>query len=780
MVMRRAVWVAPVGLMLTWLTLSGCQQLLQLNDYEIEDNSATTSVPAYVCRSHSDCPGATELATATFCSSKHRCVALRNEDCAPLTGAELDPDAILLGSMFETSGADGPEELARQRAVQLAVEEINLRGGIPARGRVQPRSLLLIGCDASNSVDRAASHLSVLGARAIVGLTDSEQFLQVVRVHALPASMVLLSLAIAPDSVNSLLDADLAWLMALTVEQRTPLLETMLSSLEQRLRQERAAPLKLALMFRYDGAGRAGQSALREHELDGIQLGTPEQHAGRIRIDRYPDSASDTQALVAAYRSFAPDIIVMLGRSDDVTGFITQLERSDALDPEDLEAVRPHYLLTEAAQSSSLLEAARARPSLLERVHGVSATIPEVSRPIWEGFQRRYGARFGDALAATPRVAAAYDAVYALAYAIASIEPEHEVGGRIAQALHWLEPPALTAAPVFEVGPESVAMSFGRLTSGERIGVYGAAGELHWDGAGALISGAIEAWCLDASSGAVRFGGAPLIFDVASQRYSSRPASCDAWLKPLSEQRGLLEHASADMSGRASSQSSTPPSETPAEPGMVGEQPAAAGSSSPVTGPQAGAGGMMPGSMSTPADLPPATNPSLQCGMQMCEVERELCCVASVRPLGVPMEGDVSCQPRGAAPAMAGAAGAAAPAACTLSLQCISDADCQQGAVCCANTQLASCKTQAACDAELGRRLACKLPSECPDGQTCCLHMDGTASTFSFSACEAVCDLSNVGVRLCSSDQDCEDDSTANVCSASTLLPAVRSCRRAL
>jgi len=757
--MWRAKSVALGGLIFMLLAMSGCQELLGLGDYVVQDELTASGERAYVCRSHSECPGPTGRSAATFCTTKRRCAQLQSEDCSRLTGPEQDPHALVLGSMFATTGPDAVVELARQRAVQLAVEEINERGGIPARDRPESRSLLLIGCDSTSSVDRAASQLATLGARAIVGLTDSEQLLQVVRAHALPASMLTLSVAIAPDSVNSLLDADLAWLMALTVEQRIPLLQTMLSGLQQHLQAERAAPLRLALMFRYDGAGRAGLSALREHKLDGIQLGAPEQHAGRIRVDRYPDNPDAAQALVATYRSFAPDIIVMLGRSDDVHAFMTPLEQSYERDAEN---VRPHYLLTEVAQGAALIDLAALLPSLRERVHGVGATIPASSQSAWEAFQRRYFARWNDGLSAAPRVAAAYDAVYALSYAIAGIEADHEVGGRIAQALHWLEPPEQTASPVFEVGPDALALSYARLTRTERIGVYGASGELHWDGVGALPAGALEVWCLEASSGAVRYGSAPLTFDVATLRYGSRAANCDGWLKPLSEREGLIDRAPAPT--RTASESAARPSEPPVETG-------AAGSSAPAA--QAGAGGS--------AVIPTQTPKRVACGANSCEADREQCCVATLRPPGVPVEGDLSCQPRGVtASPVAGVAGAPAPMACAFSLQCASDADCGAESVCCMSAQVASCKPQAACDAELGRRLACKQPSECPQGQKCCLHIDSAAGTFARSACEASCDLASASIRLCAADADCQDDPTSNACAPSALLPALRACWPAL
>jgi len=236
-----------------------------------------------------------------------------------------------------------------------------------------------------------------------------------------------------------------------------------------------------------------------------------------------------------------------------------------------------------------------------------------------------------------------------------------------------------------------------------------------------------------------------------------------------------IHRAPAAMGGRAASESPARPNDPPAETG-------AARASAPSAA-QAGARGSagMPITSPGPMEMPADAKRSLVCGPKSCEAEREQCCVAMLRPLGVPVEADLSCQPRGAAaPVMAGVAGAPAPATCALSLQCTSDADCSGETVCCMSSQLASCKPQAACDAELGRRLVCRQPSECPVGQKCCLHMDSAAGTFAHSACEATCDLANAGVRLCAGDADCQDDPTAGTCTPSSLLPAVRTCWPAL
>jgi ABC-type branched-subunit amino acid transport system substrate-binding protein len=758
---------AQAGLAVLGLTLGGCNVLLGLSDYAVDDAPPLGSGTSHLCRAHSECPAPAGPASATFCTTKRRCVSLQSEDCSRIAGDALDPHAVVVGALFATTGPDAELELARQRAVQLAVEEINAHGGIPARDRPEPRSMLLLACDATSNLDRATTQLTSAGARAILGLSDSEQLLQVVRAHAIAAGIVTLSTAIAPESINSLLDADLAWLMSLTVEQRAKLLDTALGALEQHLAAERSEPLRVALLFRYDGAGRAGLAALRDHELDGHPLGVPDLHAGRVRVDRLPDTELDLQALAASYRAFAPDIILMLGAADLQSRFIAPLEQALA---RDAASVRPHYLFSELAKGPGLLELARQLPSLRDRVHGVGSAVPALSRAASQQFQRRYQERFDSDASTAPRVAAAYDSVYALAYAIAAIEPEHEVGGRIAQALHWLEDPEQTAAPIYEVGPDALATSLRRVNGGERVAVHGAAGELHWDGVGALKSGTLETWCLEGSKGVLQYGQAPLTYDVASMRLDTRSASCGLWLDPQGE----------PMQGTA------PQAEAPAEPPSAAAAPkdderAAAGAAGQGT---AGAGGTSP-PVAAPSEPPPADEPptgmqvdeakTLVCGELRCHAQAEQCCVAI---LGLPTEspGDVSCKPRSAATAQrTGAAGTAAPAECALNLQCASDADCAGGAVCCASSALARCVSPEACSAEAGRRLACKSPRECPEGQQCCMRSDGGTS-FGATSCAATCDLANVSVRVCEAAADCASDAASTTCNPSALLPALRVC----
>src|SRR5205823_5474441 len=90
-----------------------------------------------------------------------KCAELLSDDCKTITGGNyLDDNAILLGSLFSTSGATATTNIQRQQSATLAIEEINdiTNGGIPGKGGVK-RPLIMLSCDEAVKASRAATHL---------------------------------------------------------------------------------------------------------------------------------------------------------------------------------------------------------------------------------------------------------------------------------------------------------------------------------------------------------------------------------------------------------------------------------------------------------------------------------------------------------------------------------------------------------------------------------------------------------------------------------------------
>src|SRR5262245_38003741 len=172
------------SLRLALAALSGCTAVLGLDDYRVAQDSPLAVPAAMGCRTHRDCASAGVNAQGfplDFCRpATQRCVALRSAQCGAVSGPAEDDSAILIGSLFTTSGPQAAVNLARQQAAQLAIAELNAGGGLPSLGMRAQRPLVLVSCDANGGAVAAAEHLvHELGSAAIVGPDASQDFIDV-------------------------------------------------------------------------------------------------------------------------------------------------------------------------------------------------------------------------------------------------------------------------------------------------------------------------------------------------------------------------------------------------------------------------------------------------------------------------------------------------------------------------------------------------------------------------------------------------------------------------
>ena len=155
-----------LGIWLPLLLSIGCREALQLQDYRVQHgaeagSSADAGAVKDGCTRNLDCASSdVSRAAPTICQkTSKRCVTLTSEDCQTITGDATDDDAILIGSLFSTSGAQASINRAREQSAILAVEEINAAGGVPVGATsAGSRPLVLVSCDESQLL-RAAGHL---------------------------------------------------------------------------------------------------------------------------------------------------------------------------------------------------------------------------------------------------------------------------------------------------------------------------------------------------------------------------------------------------------------------------------------------------------------------------------------------------------------------------------------------------------------------------------------------------------------------------------------------
>jgi branched-chain amino acid transport system substrate-binding protein len=527
---------------LSILTAAACNNLVGLNDLSVADGSGGTS--GTNSRAGASSSGDGECTTNQECTDKAsatgesaggesggtvpavcvmpegRCAPLLSEDCDAITGDYLNDRAIILGSLFSTKGAQAATNLPRQQAAALAIEQINAIGGIPS-GET-PRPLVLVSCDESTNLVRAAEHLvEDLGVPAIIGPNTSQDTLDVSSKVTVPGGTVVITPTAVASSITALSDKDLTWLMVPSDVQRAPLMISQVSVLEARLKEERGLDaVKLGIVFRNDALGVGTRTSLNDLVLNGKGLTDPINLGSHVEIDGYDGTAPDQMAIVDKYVEFAPDIIVLAGTAEAISKVMVPLEAAWTA-PE-----RPHYVLIDSTKVPELIMAATDNDDLRARVRGTGITPGPAGKntpaEAYKGFTIDYDVRFEGGNSTISGMGPAHDAAYAIGLALAATSDQPVSGKAIAQGLRKLAggPTKLTT-----LGTNLLA-AFQKLTSGAGITAVGSFGVLDWDMNGAVKGGTLEMWCIGGTSAKPAYQSSGLLFDIMTQEESGTYTQC--------------------------------------------------------------------------------------------------------------------------------------------------------------------------------------------------------------------------------------------------------------
>ncbi|HET7540303.1 MAG TPA: hypothetical protein VFK05_10550 [Polyangiaceae bacterium] len=454
------------------------------------------------------------------------CVKLLTEDCDGITGDYTNDQAIFVGSLFSTKGPTAATNLPRQKAAALGIEQINMAGGVPAGSTsANARPLVMVSCDESTNLVRAATHLvGDLHVPAIVGPNTSQDTLDVSTKVTVPGGTVVMSPTGVASSIAALSDNDLTWLMVPSDVQRAPLMINQIGVLETSLKTERAkSMINLGIVFRNDALGIGTRTALNELTVNGKSLANNDH----VRIDPYNGADADQQALVDKYLAFLPDIIVLAGTAEAITKVMVPLEAQWPKNSSDQDLTpRPQYVLIDSTKVPELLTAVTSNGhDLARRVRGTGIT-PGMSgtetADTYNGFLVDYGVRYDGASATISGMGPAHDAAYAIGLALAATRTQPVSGASVAEGLRKL---AGGATKLKVTGP-NVLPAFQKLSAGEKITAIGTFGLLDWDANGAVIGGTLEMWCIGGTTGKPAYASSGLYFDLASQTMSGSYTPC--------------------------------------------------------------------------------------------------------------------------------------------------------------------------------------------------------------------------------------------------------------
>jgi ABC-type branched-subunit amino acid transport system substrate-binding protein len=452
-----------------------------------------------------------------------RCETLLSEDCHTITGDYLNDRAIILGSLFSTMGAQAATNIPRQQAAALAIEQINAVGGVPSgKTSADARPLVMVSCDESTNLVRAAEHLvKDLGVPAIVGPNTSQDTLDVSTKVTVPSGTVVITPTAVASSITALGDNDLTWLMVPSDVQRAPLMIAQLGVLEAKLKEERElTQVKLGIVFRNDALGIGTRTSLNELVLNGKSLTDPVNLGNHVEIDGYSATAADLQTLVTKYLEFKPDIIVLAGTAEAITKVMVPLEAQWVGD------VRPHYVLIDSTKVPELLTATTNNDDLRFRVRGTGITPGPTGKDTpaeaYNGFKIDYDVRYPGGTSTISGMGPAHDAAYAIGLALAATKDQPVSGASIAAGLRKL---AGGTTKITTLGTNLLS-AFQKLSAGTGITTVGSFGVLDWDSNGAVKGGTLEMWCIGGTAAKPAYQSSGLLFDIMSAKESGTYKQC--------------------------------------------------------------------------------------------------------------------------------------------------------------------------------------------------------------------------------------------------------------
>lgn len=468
-------------------------------------------VETETCTSSDDCGNGEICTDAGFCHS------ILGGPCDTLVGSDRE-DALLLGFIMTRSGAYAESGTGPESALELAVGEINSSGGI--QGSQGGRELAFLVCDDGGEVEQAldaARHLTdFVGVPAILGPGFSFLVLEVAKQVTVASGTFLISPSSTSSEVRGMADDDLVW----RTSSEDVVQAATLAYYAAWLANDRASAdggslsQRVVTVHSDDTYGSGFKSQFNTSLLSlADALETTSGEAVSIPTDtvKFPAEndgfASALADVVESVVASEPDVLLLVG-FDSVADIVGELAREDALEDVPM-------LLADGTRTNQLATAFGGADVNHPLIFGVNPGF-RAGAP-WEHFKSAYNLQAGTT---SPPVWTeyAYDAVYLLAYAAASVGPDAVTGRAFADAFTRFDE---DGGRRVNVGPAHLVAACKDMGEGKSLQVEGASGPLDFDDAtGEPETVGILRWRVDFDALAIEECGLVSTHtDGASRRY---------------------------------------------------------------------------------------------------------------------------------------------------------------------------------------------------------------------------------------------------------------------
>jgi ABC-type branched-subunit amino acid transport system substrate-binding protein len=457
---------------------------------------------------------------AVYVAAANDCVKLKSVDCTVIEGSTDDENTVIFGALLAQSGSNAASGLARTNSARLAVRELNeatrSTGGVPSPNTCAAgRPIALVACDdnedpANNHErKRAARHLvDELRVAAILGGSTSGSTVDIATNVTLPKKTLLFAPSSTAISITALAGATvdgsrLVWRAAPSDVVQSKVLALQVGELEAIAKLANGgAAVKLAVVWKADAYGTGINDTLKTlGVINGKPFADPGNAGSYLEQTYDPTKAGQLDAATAAINVFKPNIVLLIGTAEAITGIMV---------PHETAGNKPLYLLPDGPRKPELITAVTGNEDLRKRIRG---TIPGFVTPLADNFfYDRYKVAFPENNPTLSYgMAGAYDAIYLFTYALATSSGQ-PTGTDMAKGLARMA----GASPRIDVGPASISQGIQAMVDGRTVNFNGASGPLDFDVATGEAPSDYSIFC-------VRFDdmGVPYYFDSTGETYSA-------------------------------------------------------------------------------------------------------------------------------------------------------------------------------------------------------------------------------------------------------------------
>ncbi len=443
------------------------------------------------CSTNADCVNA-NMGAPFYCRKDNRtCIQLQTSDgrCVPLAEPDiiLDDNTVWFG--VETSASIPPLHNFALAADFARKEWNTVSLGLPPVGPGgKPRKLALEFCDdypPANKADEVAPFWIQMGIPVIIGITSSQQTLDVAQQFTNPNGIMVMGITASSPLVSGIQPHDLIWRVrpsdaGFGLLQAAYVPAYLEPEVRSQLSLPSTTPIKVAEISNA-GASPAAIAGVVDANLTFNGGKTEMQNGSNYLGVQFLDPADPNNAntamasmlnAVAQVVAFQPHIIIGIGLGEFPTGILQPIEQMWTA------PYKPLWIIDDVPFSqASLPTVVGTNADLRHRLRGAEY---DLHNPRHDAFLSAFNMSTPPPVGATEEGDApgfSYDAFYVVAYAAAALGSKPITGANLAMSLTQLN----AATTIVDVGDTNLGPALASLASGQLFHVRGVTGDLNFN-----------------------------------------------------------------------------------------------------------------------------------------------------------------------------------------------------------------------------------------------------------------------------------------------------------